>query len=152
MNDGRGKGLAVFTRFKNTTTKTHLAETFSAVLLKAFHMNFIFLYLSKSIVNNVSVVWPEVKDLLDKWIKPKKTIIMGDMNWNYLDNHRMKSYCEKKQFSQLVEEATHDEGNLIDHAYINVNSMAKISLYSVTFSDHDLVCLSLLKDQINMNC
>ena len=146
MNDGRGKGLAVFTRFKNTTTKTHLAETFSAVLLKAFDMNFIFLYLSKS------AVWLEVKDLLDKWIKPKKTIIMGDMNWNYLDNHRMKSYCEKKHFSQLVEEASHDEGNLIDHAYINVNSMAKISLYSVTFSDHDLVCLSLLKDQINMNC
>lgn len=151
VNAGRGKGLAVFTRFKNTTTKTHLAETFSAVLLKALNMNFIFLYLSKDIVTHVSVVWPQVKELLDKWIKPKKTIIMGDVNWNFIDSHPMKKYCEKKHFSQLVEEATHDGGNIIDHAYTNVNSMAKISVHSVTFSDHDLVCLSLPKDQINMN-
>ena len=76
---------------------------------------------------------------------------MGDMNWHWSENHKMKSYCSRKRFSQLVEEATHDEGHIIDHAYSDVNSFAKISLHSVTFSDHDLVCISLPKDQINMN-
>ena len=145
----RGKGLAVFTKLKNITTETHLAETFSAAMVKSrpLDMNFIFLYLKSN-----SFVWSEVKELLDKWIKPKKTIIMGDMNWDWLETHPMKTYIIKKRFSQLVEESTHDEGRLIDHAYCNVDSIAKISQCSVTFSDHDLICLSLPKDKINMNC
>ena len=90
---------------------------------------------------NVYQVLKEIKDMIDL---DKVTLICGDVNICYISdkNNIFVSALEDLGFKQLVQEATHIEGGLIDHVYIRdsrniVN--ADCSLYSPYYCamDHD---------------
>jgi len=56
----------------------------------------------------------------------------------------MKGFLDGQGFQQLVERATHDKGNCLDHIYINteVSSLEPvIEIQSTYFSDHDMITL-----------
>ena len=73
---------------------------------------------------------------------------MGDVNWNYLEDNKMKGYMQKKGFHQLIDRTTCDSGSLLDHLYVN-ESMTSLNVFSmqspVYYSDHDVLSLCIPK-------
>ena len=73
--------------------------------------------------------------------RDKPTLVIGDLNYCYLESssNLTKQYFHENFFSQIVEEPTHIEGNLIDQA--NIRDVKKINNYSTEihskyFTDH----------------
>ena len=92
----------------------------------------------------------ELLEHIKKLITPgNNTVICGDFNICYLStrNNRITKYLEENGFKQLVKEATHIQGRLIDHFYIRLKqeNSAKTSLqrYSPYYSDHDAICTTI---------
>ena len=83
--------------------------------------------------------------------KGKPTLISGDFNICYSanKNNRLSQGLEKNGFSQLVKQATHIRGGHIDHAYWRDQEQTweepQINRYSPYYSDHDGLCLTLIK-------
>merc|ERR1712029_482732 len=118
-NIGPGKGLAAFSKEAVTTSQKSF-DKFSGIRVDCNGIHIIFLYLSHAEIN--STYWTKVLQVLKAWIlSDTPTIIMGDMNWHFhqASTHPMKVFLEGKGFQQLVERATHDKGNCLDHIYIN---------------------------------
>ena len=73
-------------------------------------------------------------------------IICGDFNYCYRDqqNHPVKELLKELNFNQVVQEATHREGRVLDHVYIffkePLNSTAvECRVTGCYYSDHDKV-------------
>ena len=136
VNSGRGKGIAVFTKEPLDYEVLKLDDA-SAVFVKHEELDVIFVYLSQNFE------WHPVREFFDNVIRPKKpTVIMGDVNWHYSDDHPMKDYLQSRVFTQLITRATHKEGRCIDHLYASRDfGEEEITLkqQSVPYSDHDLI-------------
>ena len=141
VNDGRGKGLAIYHNLEFCTVGTYKADKISAINVHVADVTFIFLYLSKSFS------YESLEKVLDKWIDTRvPTAILGDVNWDWNSKHPMKSYLQGKRFKQLVKRATHEKGNILDHIYVCPKFSTKdfsTMQYSVTFTDHDVIELCL---------
>ena len=80
----------------------------------------------------------------------RSQLILGDFNFCYHDGIS-KKYCkdlDSSNFKQLIEEPTHLEGNLIDHAYlrnIDGNLDCTVMLHSKYYTDHKAVALVIEK-------
>ena len=113
--------------------------------MKTDNFNLIFLYLSEGFNR------AELFNLLDVWIENKTpTAILGDVNWDFSDDCRMKKFMEARKFQQLVDTATCDSGRLIDHVYVNESLMLQnvfTQKFAVHYSDHDIVSLFIPKQK-----
>ena len=89
----------------------------------------------------------ELIEKLDKMIDKKRfCIITGDFNLCGLNEKRnvMTSFLERHGFSQLVKDATHIQGRVIDHVYVNDTAcVLEIERFSPYYSDHDGLLISL---------
>ena len=145
LNGGNGKGIAAYIENGcNPTWQRFSNDKTSAILMQMPQLDVVYLYLSQGFD------YDPLKDQLDKWIKPNRMVaIIGDVNFNYLDqNHKLKSYLQKKKFNQLVKSATHELGSLLDQIYVNEKLMSVkpfASQRSVYFSDHDVIVLHIPK-------
>ena len=80
----------------------------------------------------------------------RSQLILGDFNFCYLDGIS-KKYCkdlENSNFKQLIEEPTHLEGNLLDHAYLrdtDGNLQCTVMLHSKYYTDHKAIALVIEK-------
>ena len=132
----RGKGIAVYTR-SPLDYELLKADDAAAVFVRMGKYNVLFLYLSHEFE------WNPVKDFFDKVICPGiPTVIMGDVNWHYFDNHLMKDYLDLKGFNQLIRRATHEKGRCIDHLYTSDHfSVEEVTFkqQSTYYSDHDMI-------------
>ena len=87
-----------------------------------------------------------IKDLITPM---KTTVVCGDFNICYLStrNNRITKYLEQNGFNQLVKEATHIRGRLLDHFYIRENEKdspgISVLRYSPYYSDHDAICTTI---------
>ena len=53
-------------------------------------------------------------------------------------------FLERQGFSQLMQEATHIQGRVIDHIYVNdASCILEIERFSPYYSDHDGLLVSL---------
>ena len=100
----------------------------------------------------------EIKNIIDF---NKSTLICGDLNVCYMSDRSnvLVKTLEDLGFKQLVQEATHIKGGLIDHVYIRGNGTCTgvdCTLYSPYYCamDHDAllttVCLS--KENLATTC
>ena len=87
---------------------------------------------------------------LKNLITPNRTtIIHGDFNICYREtkSNTVTKYLEENSFNQLVNEATHIKGRVIDHCYIRKEIAENITTtlyrYSPYYSDHDALCTTL---------
>ena len=77
------------------------------------------------------------------------TIICGDFNICYLSTRQNKltKYLEQNGFTQLVKEATHIKGRLLDHFYFrqrdNNQMITTLFRYSPYYADHDAICTTI---------
>ena len=102
-----------------------------------------FLYRSQGL--NTASLLIELEKLIDT---KRPTLIVGDINLCFKANHnnRLVQGLLKIGFQQLVQEPTHIQGRLIDHAYsFDPQKKLKIYLerYSPYYSDHDGLCLTV---------
>ena len=138
-NGGKGKGLAVYSRFGKSTTVSHTEEKVSVAKVTNRGIDYIFLYLSKGF--EWILVHQILEDLIDS-VQP--TVVMGDVNWDWNSNKPMKSYFLKRGFSQEIDSPTHEDGNILDHLYLSKpfeKMTFEVKQQSVHFSDHDLITL-----------
>ena len=84
-----------------------------------------------------------VIEMLSRLIDPSKAVmICGDMNICFSsspDNSVVKSLIQNC-FDQIVKEATHINGGLIDHVYFRSSGHqlnAEVSMYSPYYTAHD---------------
>ena len=73
--------------------------------------------------------------------KEKSLLVVGDFNFCYLDSspNPTKQFLEANNFSQLIREPTHIEGNLLDQAYFrNMDELLECSavVHSKYYTDH----------------
>ena len=134
----KGKGLAVFTKepFDYEVLKVDDASA-SGVCVMLPKMNVVFLYLSQKFD------WHLVRAFFDKIVRPDRpTVIMGDVNWHYPENHPMKKYLLMREYTQMIRRATHKEGRIIDHMYTS-NHFKGVEIgvkqQSTPYSDHDML-------------
>ena len=107
-----------------------------------------FLYISKG-PNRQEITTTILPILQDK---AKPTIVMGDMNYHYLEEkHPLKDLFAENGYVQIVDKATHDEGNIIDHVYVSSPDLLlkeKLFLKPLYYSDHDALCFRLPRNKI----
>ena len=91
-------------------------------------------------------------DALDTDDKP--LLIIGDFNSCFLEtsSNATKRYLKENQFSQLIKEPTHIEGNLIDQANIKDARRAykySAELHSKYYTDHKALSILVRKSSEN---
>ena len=147
---GRGKGLATY--FKQNTfqhSKDIKEQHFQISKLTSNSLDVISIYRSQE--GKVNQLLKKIKDMMN-W--DTTTLICGDINICYISD-RSNNFIlalEELGFKQLVKEATHIKGGLIDHVYIRDRSnivSVECSHYSPYYCamDHDalLTTVSLKK-------
>ena len=91
----------------------------------------------------------QLEDMIDD---TKITVIGGDFNICVLKNpnNLLTTKLKELHFDQIVEQATHIEGGLIDHLYIKKRKGEDISwvveVLPKYYSDHDCICVALGQD------
>ena len=145
-NGGRGKGIASYYNEKFTHKANVMGEGFSISMLKTEEIDVIGVYRSHD--GNTNCLIEILETLIDD---TKTTVIGGDMNICTLSspNNNLTKHMRSKGFVQLVNKATHIEGGLIDHVYIQIHKDCQYK-WSIEdspkyYSDHDSVGLTLSK-------
>ena len=142
VNGGKGKGVAAFSRLAPMNVIKIKKENFSAIFLTFEDFRIVYTYISKGA--NIEEIKTEIVPLLQDKVKP--TIVMGDMNYHYQENHPLKYLFAEIDYVQMVEKVTHDEGNLLDHIYISSPDLvSKVNVYlkPLYFCDHDALCIRI---------
>ena len=63
--------------------------------------------------------------------------IVGDFNINFIEiNHAISKWLHLQGFEQLVLSPTHENGSLLDHAYIKCELNHQVLLHWPYYSDH----------------
>ncbi len=145
-NVRNGQGTASFFKSDLFATTSHFtSDLFTAICVRSSKLDVIFLYLSQNFPKE------EVFSLIEDWVTAdKKTAILGDLNWNFDEDkkHPMKDFMTAQGFSQLVKDATHEHGNILDQIYVNKPLLMDgcyVTKHSVYYSDHDLISLFVKK-------
>ena len=142
---GKGKGVAILQKNGSSFEAVHKVEKdFQIIKTSSHKLDVINVYRSSS----KSLV--DASNLLCELINEKKaTIIIGDFNVCVRKNKNnvITQSLASLGFQQLVNEATHQEGNVIDHVYWkNSNEVWEepiIEQYSPYFSDHDCQLITM---------
>ena len=140
---GKGKGVGIFSAYltKNLLTAKIEEESFQIMsIIDRNQIQLIICYLSSNCsLNEV------VKQLRAVIRSDMMTIISGDFNFDKNDKNPLARYLESQNFSQLVNQPTHDGGRTLDHCYASRNISDKICLkfHSPYYSDHDALCISV---------
>ena len=91
----------------------------------------------------------QVTQYLDDLMNREKSLlIIGDLNFCFLSASSIlvTNYLNANSFSQIVEEPTHIEGNLIDQAYLRDrggNYKCSLEVQSKYYTDHKGLALIL---------
>ena len=84
--------------------------------------------------------------------RSKPQLVIGDFNFCYLENssNATKKYLEENDFTQLITEPTHIEGNLLDQAHVrDVQQINKYSteIHSKYYTDHKGLAIMIQKNK-----
>ena len=137
---GKWRGTAAYVKM----TLVHqsfeaVSENYSAILIKKAEFDTIFVYLSKGFDQD------SLFKQIDDWTnRAKPTAIIGDVNWDFSQNTKMKKFMTDAGFSQQIQKPTFDGGTLIDHVYVN-QALVNLGMFTeqetAYYTDHDIVTL-----------
>ena len=141
-SQGKGKGIAIY--FKKETLRHQIDIKEENLQLSKFTSDVIELVvLYRSQNGDHKHLTQILETLLDS---EKPLFVVGDFNFCFMGNssNPTKKYFHENLFEQLVQEPTHIEGNLLDHAYMRdpkrVNKY-KTELHSKYYTDHKGVAM-----------
>ena len=99
VNDGKGKGVAAFSKMSPINVTKIKKENFSAIFLTFGDYRIVYTYVSKGA--NIEEIKTEIVPLLQD--KSKPTIVMGDMNYDYQEaKHPLKYLFSEIDYIQMV--------------------------------------------------
>ena len=78
----------------------------------------------------------------------EKCIVTGDFNFTPDKSNLLSQQLKTLNFSQLIQEPTHKEGNIIDHIHVSpiLKDCTSSHLEYVYFSDHQGVCVNIIRN------
>ena len=151
-SQGKGKGIAIY--FKKDTVRHQLDIKEENLQLSKFTsdgIDLVVLYRSQNAdLKNLAQL------LETLMVREKPLLIVGDFNFCFLENssNPTKKLLNENSFAQLVQEPTHIEGNLLDHAHVKdpkgVNKY-KTQLHSKYYTDHKGVAV-MIKRYADIQC
>ena len=146
---GRGKGIATYFRTAIFTHKEDVKDS-DIQLSKLTSNDFDVIVLYRSSSAKFDNLKKKLAILIDL---QRPTLIIGDFNFCFFskDTNCTKQYLSYHNFKQLIEEPTHIEGNLIDHAYLRDISgvlQTKSELHSKYYSDHRGLAIMISKGKV----
>ena len=50
---------------------------------------------------------------------------------------------KKNGFTQIIDKATHKDGNILDHVYIRDLEIAEWQFHHPYYTDHDAICITI---------
>ena len=138
-SQGRGKGLAIYIKKNKFKYVTEFKSPYMQITkVTSEKMDVISVYRSQE------EPFLSLNNQMEALIDPNKTtLVVGDFNFCYkTSQNEFSSFMSNYKFNQLVEEATHIEGGLLDHAYLKCvgdQRVATVELCSNYYSDHDTI-------------
>ena len=151
-NRGRGKGIISYFRGNFGNAVNINEDGFSISKLEDQKLKVIGVYRSQD--GNLTDLTNKLKDLVDTEVT---TIVGGDFNICALEQGKnfLTVKLTKMGFKQIVMEATHINGRVIDHVYIRQGKQTRfewtLELMPKYYSDHDGVGLTMWEER-NENC
>ena len=142
---GPGKGIAVFYKgglFQHVVDITE--DRMQLTKMQNFKIDVIAVYRSSN--GCLTKFLDHIKNLISL---NRPTIVCGDFNLCYKQTrgNKVTRFLEDNGFAQLVKEATHIKGRLIDHCYVRVEAKENARIhtlrYSPYYSDHDAICTTV---------
>ena len=144
---GAGKGLAVYMKNDNYHPTIDIKqEKIQITKLQSRELEIITVYRSEQ--GNSMELLQHLKVMIETTVA---TIVCGDFNicYNASRNNRVTQYLENNGFKQMMKEATHIKGRIIDHFYFKpgkgISEKVSIFRYSPYYSDHDATCATVTK-------
>ena len=144
---GAGKGLAVYMKNDNYHPTIDIKqEKIQITKLQSRELEIITVYRSEQ--GNSMELLQHLKVMIETKVA---TIVCGDFNicYNASRNNRVTQYLENNGFKQMMKEATHIKGRIIDHFYFKpgkgISEKVSIFRYSPYYSDHDATCATVTK-------
>ena len=150
-NISRGRGIAAFSRTNGFSFIQEIKDI-GIHIIKYRKSEVCFLSVYRSSNGNVGLL---VESLLKLLKEESCALIMGDFNIcnEKKPNNIVKTSMTKNGFSLIVQHSTHICGGHIDHAYWrDSDGLWKepiIQRHGVYYSDHDALCVTLEREDIN---
>ena len=148
---GKGRGIATYTNTKFRHLKNINGEDYSMSMISSEKLDVFGIYRSKE-----GVLRDMMQQLSDHVSKSKTTIIGGDFNVcvRKNPNNIVMEKLKELKFQQVVLQATHTEGGLIDHLYIKKGGAStdcswKLEVSPKYYSDHDCIGVTLYESEKN---
>ena len=144
---GRAKGIANYFNNKFDHVQNIATDGYSMSKISSKDLDVIGIY--KSRFGDLQDIVIQLEDMIDD---KKITVIGGDFNIYVLKhpNNLMTKKLKESHFEQIVKQATHIDGGLIDHVYIKKRKDEDISwvveMLPKYYSDHDCICVTLGPD------
>ena len=84
---------------------------------------------------------------LNEFVNCKRiSLFFGDINTDFFheSNDNVILWLQERDFVQIIQNATHIQGGLIDHVWVPKNLISKVrfEIKSLFYSDHDCIIFS----------
>jgi hypothetical protein len=135
-SQGRGRGLASYYQTGYRFCKDISKQLYQMTKLCNDETDFINVYKAKL---NKTELQEFMGDLLGLLNDDKETFILGDFNCQ--PTEEIFQQLQRLGFQQLSNQATHLQGNVLDHAYVRSSRSFSVETTFKYFSDH--ACISL---------
>ena len=148
-SNGRGRGVAAYCRRGKFRHKLDIKrENMQLSKYTADALDIIVLYRSQQ--GNYEDLNQSIEKIKSK---EKPQLVIGDFNFCYLDksSNATRRYLERQNFTQMIKEPTHIEGNLLDQAYlrdIDGELDCTAEVHSKYYTDHKGLALIVKKKGI----
>jgi hypothetical protein len=140
----RSKGVAMFTKIVPENLQRVHTETMSMIFARFQLFDLLSVYKFAE-VSRIDEFTEQILEYVDL---SRPVILIGDINIDLLKQPQNKFSKQLKdlRFVQLVNEATHISGGLLDHLYVYFPKDGHCELFKIHplyYSDHDAVCCIL---------
>ena len=115
-------------------------QNYQMLLLENTQMYILSVYRSQQATPLTVMI--KIQELLGKVDQKKLFIIGGDFNLCPIEQEKnvITKALEHFGFTQMIKEATHENGRALDHLYIrNIKNPISISIQSLYWTDHDAI-------------
>ena len=151
-SNGKGKGIATYCKRDIFTHNMDIKkENMQLTKFTSLALDVIALYRSQQ--GSQKELNHYIKQMESK---SKPLLVIGDFNFCYLDSssNPTKHFLEANNFSQLIREPTHLEGNPLDQAYFRkMDGLLKCSavVHSKHYTDHKGLAITVKKRYSNIS-
>ena len=145
-SNGKGKGIAIYCK-KNTFHHEIDIREENMQLSKFSSSSIDIVVLYRSQTGNHNDMKANLVALASS---NKPQLVIGDFNYCFLKEsmNSTKKYLKENSFTQLVNEPTHIEGNLLDQAHVrdvkNINKYS-VEIFSKYYTDHKCIAIMINK-------